>query len=164
MRSVEAICIILLIFPLTLLFGQSDTKIIKIPDFLVGNYFSKKDSILRTCFCFDKVGKQISPLKIDKNIKKINYCKILQQKNSDGKSDWKYDLFIKNNDYEIFAEYINIDTINWLMKKYKNNIFVSEKNVKVTNKVIGVNSTYLRSSSNDDFILKVYKIMKTTIE
>ncbi|MCF6169215.1 hypothetical protein [Lutibacter sp.] len=163
MRSIKFICIILLIFPLTL-FGQLETKIIKIPDFLAGNYFSKKDSILRTCFCFDKEDKQILPLKISENIKKINYCKILQQKNSDGRSYWKYDLFIKNNDYEIFAEYINIDNINWLIKIYKNNIFVSEKNLKVTNKIIGVNSTYSRNFSNDDFILKVYRIMKTTIE
>lgn len=163
MRSIKFICIIILIFPLTL-FGQSDTKIIKIPDFLVGNYFSKKDSIMRTCFCFDKVDKQILPLKIGENIKKISYCKILQHKNNDGESYWKYDLFIKKNKYEIFAEYINIDNINWLMKKYEGDVLISEKNVKVTNKIIGVDSIYSRSFSNNDFILKVYKIMKTTIE
>ncbi|MFI1745270.1 hypothetical protein [Thalassobellus sediminis] len=161
MKRIKIIHTIVLLFPLTLM-AQSDTIIVEIPDFISYNYFHKKDSILRSCFCFDNSDKQI--IKVKEKVKDIKNCKILEHKSLEGKSYWSYDLYIKNVDYQISLEYININSSNWLMKKYNNNSLISEHNVKVTNEQIAIDSTYSRKFYNEDFILKVYKVMKTKID
>jgi len=164
MKKIKFTYLILLIFPL-FLFGQSDSEIIRIPDFMEFSSISyiKNDTITKTCFCFDKFDKQIYHSGIYNNIADIEYCRVFKNNYNKERSFWKYEQFIKATDNEVFAEYFNIDNANWLMKKYKNNLVISENNVKVTDEVTGLGSFYGRRTPSEPFIITEFEVLKTEI-
>ena len=141
--------------------GQEEIKVYKLPDFMF-NYISLRDSIHRPCFCFDYSEYPIEGVRI-RNLDEIKYCKILEEKKFNGKSNWKYDVFIKKFDYEILAEYYNIDDKTWIMKKYKNDTIISEEKIRVTDEIVQTATVKTWQFIDKIFISAIHNYYKTEI-
>ncbi|OGS71090.1 MAG: hypothetical protein A3F91_10270 [Flavobacteria bacterium RIFCSPLOWO2_12_FULL_35_11] len=137
---------IFLIFPL-FLFGQTESEIEKVPDFMISQIsVVKKDTLQSICFCFDESDKQIYDENLN-NLKNVKYCKVFEKKYIKGVGGyWIYEMFLDKDTVSKFvADYNNIDNANWLMKKYKNNVIISENKIKVTDSVVGTSTMYMGS-------------------
>ena len=162
MKRLNLTFILAVFFPLFLI-GQTNSKIKKLPDFMLNGYLSiiEKDTLTRTCFCFDKFDKQIYSENFNNN-ENIKYCKVFEKKYTRiSRNYWVYELFMKNDTISnIVAEYFKIDnTENWLMKKYKNNNVISENKIKLTDSIIATSKSYIGSNTEPN----IRQIMKTEI-
>ena len=149
MKRLKSTFIIILFSPLFLI-GQTNSEIEKVPDFMRSSYVSliKKDTIVRICFCFDKFDKQIYNDNFNNN-ENIKSCKVFERKFiKKERGYWAYEMFVKKNTiYKLISEYSKIDsTNNWLMKKYKNNVIISENKIKITDSIIATESRTMGSN------------------
>lgn len=147
------------------LIGQTNSEIEKVPDFMLSSIsIVKKDTLSRICFCFDKLDKQIYDDNLNNN-ENIEYCKVFEKKyNIKDRGYWIYELFVKKDtDSKIIAEYFKIDNNNWLRKKYKNNVAISENKIKVTDSIIATSTSYKGSRVLKNSKPTFRQFMKTEI-
>lgn len=166
MKRLKFTFTIILFSPLFLI-GQTNSEIEKVPDFMLFSNLSivKKDTLERICFCFDKLDKQIKNDNFNNN-ENIKYCKVFEKKyNRNNRSYWIYELFVKKDTaFKIIEEYSKIDsTNNWLMKKYKNNVIISENKIKITDSIIQTSKSYKGSRITENSIPIIRQYLKTEI-
>jgi hypothetical protein len=152
-----------MMFPTLFLFCQTDSKIEKLPDFMQSGVivFVKEDTLIRMSFCFDKLDNQIFSDRY-KNLDNIKKCKVYEKKIHKNRISgfWVYEQFLKEDSIsKIHSEYINIDNTTWFMKKYEDNLVVSENKVQVTDSIIGTEKRY-----STDTIPTVLKFLKTVVK
>lgn len=136
----------MLFFPLVS-FGQTNKKI---PEFIQPSsiFIMKKDTLVRECFCFNKLDKPIFNPEFE-NIDIIKYCNVYEKKYYKNiRTYTEYDKVLKkDNNFKKIAEYFNMGNANWFMKTYKGDVLISENNIKVTDSIIGVLKIYPSSNT-----------------
>ena len=128
-------------------------------------YLVKKDTLVSICYCFDKLDKQIFTDNYNNN-ENIQNCKVFERKfNKRELGYWDYSLFVKKGTiYKLISEYSKIDsTNNWLWKKYKNNVVISENEIKITDSIFATSKSYKGSNVNKNSIPTIRQYMKTEI-